>query len=115
MDIAKIRKKLRESEAEKQPPKANGQMIPTPEDRIPPDEKISEPVPAEKIPELREKEESSQETDLQRQEEQKKPEEKQDTAGTYCRTKRGKSGRDYRNTHVHPHATGICLPGVTTR
>jgi purine-binding chemotaxis protein CheW len=68
MDIAKIRKKLRESDAEKQPPKANGQMIPSPEDRIPPDEKI---------PELREKEESSQETNLQPQEEQKTPEKKQ--------------------------------------
>jgi purine-binding chemotaxis protein CheW len=77
MDIAKIRKKLRESEAEKHPPKANGQMIPSPEDRMPPDEKIPEPVPAEKITELREKEESSQETNLQRQEEQKKPEKKQ--------------------------------------
>ena len=77
MDIAKIRKKLREAEAEKQPPKANGQMIPTPEDRIPSDEKISEPVPAEKVPELGEKKKSLQKTDLQRQEEQKKPEEKQ--------------------------------------
>lgn len=77
MDIAKIRKKLRESEAEKQPLKADGQAITTPEDRIPLDEKIPEPVPAEKIPELREKDESSQETNLQRQEEQKKPEKKQ--------------------------------------
>lgn len=77
MDIAKIRKKLRESETEKQPPKANSLMIPSPEDRIPPDEKIPKPVPVEKIPELREKEESSQETNLQQQEEQKKPEKKQ--------------------------------------
>ncbi len=77
MDIAKIRKKLRESETEKQPPGANGQMIPSPENRMPPDEKIPEPVPAEIIPGLREKEESAQDTDLQRQEEQKKPEKKQ--------------------------------------
>jgi len=77
MDIAKIRKKLRDSEAEKQPLKVNGRMVPSPEDRIPPDEKIPEPVPAEKIPELKEKEESLQETDLQRQEKQRKPENKQ--------------------------------------
>jgi purine-binding chemotaxis protein CheW len=77
MDIAKIRKKLRQSEADKQPLKADGQAITTPEDRIPPDEKISEPVPVEKVPELREEEESLQETKLQRREEQKKPEEKQ--------------------------------------
>jgi len=77
MDIAKIRKKLRESEAEKQPPKTNHQMIPPPEDRIPPDEKIPETVPAEEIPELREQEEASGETKLQGQKEQKSPEEKQ--------------------------------------
>jgi len=77
MDIAKIRKKLRESEAEKQPPKTNGQMIPPPEELTPPDEKITTPVPAEKIPGLKAKEESSQGTDLQPREEQKKPEEKQ--------------------------------------
>jgi purine-binding chemotaxis protein CheW len=77
MDIAKIRKKLRESEAEKQPPKANGQVIPAPEDRMPPEDKIPEPVPAENVPKVREKEESSQETKLQQQEEQKKPEKKQ--------------------------------------
>jgi purine-binding chemotaxis protein CheW len=73
MDIAKIRKKLRESETEKQPPKTNGQLI-SPEDRIPSDDKIPEPVPAEKIPALREKETFSQEMNLLQQEEQKKPE-----------------------------------------
>jgi len=77
MDIAKIRKKLRESEAEKQPPKANGQVIPSPEDRISPDDKIPEQVPAENVPEVREKEEFSRETNLPQQEEQKKPEKKQ--------------------------------------
>jgi len=77
MDIAKIRKKLRESDTEKQPTGANGQIIPSPEDRMPPDEKVPEPVRAEKIPEMREKEESAQDTDLQRQAEQKKPEKKQ--------------------------------------
>jgi purine-binding chemotaxis protein CheW len=91
MDIAKIRKKLRESEAEKQPPKTNVQMIPTPEDRIPPDEKIPEPVPSEKVTELREEEKSSQETKLQRQEEQKKPEQKQIPPGHTAEQKREKS------------------------
>jgi len=77
MDIAKIRKKIRESEAEKQPPKANGQVMPSPEDRIPPDEKIPAPVTAEKVPEPREKQEPPQETDLQLQEKKRTPEIKQ--------------------------------------
>jgi purine-binding chemotaxis protein CheW len=79
MDIAKIRKKLRESEAGKQPLQANGRAVPTPADRIPPDEKSPETAPAEKVPGLREKEESSQEIKLHGQKEREKPEKKDQT------------------------------------
>ena len=91
MDIAKIRKKLRESEAEKQPVKADDQAIIIPEDRIPPDEKIPEPVPAEEIPELREKDGSSQETKLPQQEEQKNAGEKHTPPEPAAEQKEGKA------------------------